>query len=115
MRQAARQLVTALAALPGSAAGIGSPLALTASHGDSRPLVSADGRSALVTFNVPGNARNQDQAVAADQRAVRAVQASHPDLLIAETGDASIVRAIDNSLDFRQAELTSIPITLSDL
>ena len=112
MRQAARQLVTALAALPRTAAGIGSPLTLTARHGDSRPLVSADGHSALVTFNVPGNVRSQDQAVAADQRAVAAVQARHPDLLIAETGDASISRAIDNSLDFRQAEATSIPITL---
>ena len=112
MRQAARQLVTALAALPRTAAGIGSPLTLTARHGDSLPLVSADGHSALVTFNVPGNVRSQDQAVAADQRAVAAVQASHPDLLIAETGDASISRAIDNSLDFRQAEATSIPITL---
>jgi len=112
MRQAARQLVTALEALPKSAIGIASPLTLTARHGDSRPLVSADGRSALVTFNVPGNASNQDQAVAADQRAVAAVQAGHPDLLIAETGDASITRAIDNSLDFRRAEATSIPITL---
>jgi putative drug exporter of the RND superfamily len=40
------------------------------------------------------------------------VQASHPGLLVAETGDASITRAIDNSLDFRQAEVTSVPITL---
>ena len=40
------------------------------------------------------------------------MQARHPDLLIAETGDASVLRAIDNSLDFRQAEATSIPITL---
>ena len=112
MRQAARQLVTALAALPKSAAGIGSPLTLAAGHGDSRPLVSADGRSALVTFNVPGNVPNQDRAVAADQRAVAAVQGRHPDLLVAETGDASLLRAIDNSLDFRQAEATSIPITL---
>ena len=112
MRQAARQLVTALAALPKSAAGIGSPLTLTAGHGDSLPLVSADGRSALVTFVVPGSTKDQDQAVAADQRAVAAVQARHPDLLVAETGDASVLRAIDNSLDFRQAEATSIPITL---
>ena len=112
MQQAAQQLVTALAALPKSAADLGSPLTLTARHRDSRPLVSADGRSALVTFNVPGDVSNQDQAVAADQRAVAAVQARHPDLLIAETGDASILRAIDNSLDFRQAEATSIPITL---
>ena len=112
MRQAARQLVTALAALPKSAAGIGSPLTLAAGHGDSLPLVSADGRAALVTFVVPGSTKDQDQAVAADQRAVDAVQARHPDLLIAETGDASVLRAIDNSLDFRQAEATSVPITL---
>ena len=112
MRQAARQLVTALAALPKSAAGIGSPLTLAAGHGDSRPLVSADGRAALVTFVVPGSTKDQEQAVAADQRAVHAVQARHPDLLVAETGDASVLRAIDNSLDFRQAEATSIPITL---
>ncbi len=50
--------------------------------------------------------------MAADQRAVAAVQARHPDLLVAETGDASIARAIDNSLNFRQAEATSVPITL---
>ena len=112
MRQAARQLVTALSALPKSAVGIASPLTLTAGPGDGRALVSADGRSALVTFDVPGSVSDQDQAVAADQRAVAAVQARHPDLLIAETGDASILRAVDNSLDFRQAEATSIPVTL---
>ncbi|HJY60027.1 MAG TPA: MMPL family transporter, partial [Streptosporangiaceae bacterium] len=70
------------------------------------------GRSALVTFVVPGSTKDQDQAVAADQRAVAAVQARHPDLLVAETGDASMTRAVDNSLDFRQAEATSVPITL---
>jgi hypothetical protein len=58
---------------------------------------------------VPGSAGDQDQTVAADQQAVAAVQASHPDLLIAETGDASILRAIDNSLNFGQAEATSPP------
>jgi putative drug exporter of the RND superfamily len=107
MRQAARQVVTALAGLPQDAAHIQSPLA-----GQTRALVSADGHSALVTFVVPGTASDQDQAVAADQRAVAAVQARHPDLVVAETGDASITRAIDNSLDFRQAEATSVPITL---
>ena len=112
MRQAARQLVTALAALPKSAAGIGSPLTLTAGHGDSRPLVSADGRSALVTFDVPGNGATRIRPWRLTSERSHAVQASHPDLLVAETGDASILRAIDNSLDFRQAEATSIPITL---
>ena len=100
LRQAVRQVITALAARPGDAAHIQSP-----------PR-SADGRSVLVTFDVPGNATNQDQAVAADQQAVAAVQARHPDLLVAEAGDASISRAINNSLNFRQAEATSVPITL---
>jgi putative drug exporter of the RND superfamily len=112
MRQAARQVAAALAARPRSAANITSPLTPGARHSGRQSLVSADGRSALVTFDVPGNASNQDQAVAADQQAVAAVQARHPDLLIAEAGDASINRAIDNSLDFRQAEATSVPITL---
>jgi RND superfamily putative drug exporter len=108
LRQAARQVATVLAALPKDAAHIQSPV--TGNTG--QPLVSADGRSALVTFVVPGNASNQDQAVAADQRAVAAVQARHPDLLVAEAGDASMTRAVDDSLDFRQAEATSVPVTL---
>jgi putative drug exporter of the RND superfamily len=112
LRQAVRQLTAALAALPVSAAHIQSPLTGGASRSAGRSLVSADGRSALVTFVVPGSTKDQDQAVAADQRAVAGVQARHPDLLVAETGDASITRAIDNSLNFRQAEATSVPITL---
>ena len=112
MRQAVRQVVAALSALPKDAAHIQSPLTAGARGPGSRSLVSADGRSALVTFVVPGSTANQDQAVAADQRVVAAVQARHLGLLVAEAGDASITRAIDNSLDFRQAEATSVPITL---
>jgi len=112
LRQAVHQVAAAVAALPASAAHIQSPLTAGAPRSGGRSLVSADGRSALVTFVVPGSVKDQDQAVAADQRAVAAVQARHPDLLVAETGDASITRAIDNSLNFRQAEATSIPITL---
>ncbi|MGH3272195.1 MAG: MMPL family transporter [Trebonia sp.] len=46
------------------------------------------------------------------QHAVAGVQARHPDLRVAETGDASIQQAINNSLDFGKAETTSVPITL---
>jgi len=109
MRQAARQLVSALGGLPHAAAHIRSPL----DRGDSA-LVSADGRSALVTFAVPGAAANDGTAVAPALRAVAAVQASHPGLLVAEGGDASVDRAISSLLDsgFRKAEATSVPITL---
>ena len=77
-------------------------------------LVSADGRSALVTFDVPGPQDDQATAVAPALRAVAAVQAQYPGLRIAEGGDASYARAINSVLDngFRQAEATSVPITL---
>ena len=59
MRQAVRQVVTALSALPHSARRHH----LTA-RSRPRALVSKDGRSALVTFQVPGQISNEDQAVA---------------------------------------------------
>jgi RND superfamily putative drug exporter len=76
--------------------------------------VSAGGRSALVTFTVPGDQSNVDQAVVPALRAVARVQAAHPGLRIAEAGDASEDRAAQAliSSDFRKAEVTSVPITL---
>ena len=109
LRQATSQVAAALRGLPRSAADIRSPLSP-----DGRSLVSADGRSALVTFTIPGSSDNEDQTVVPDLNAVAAAQARHPDLLIAETGDASGDRAINGlvSSDFRKAEETSVPITL---
>ena len=106
LRQATGDVVRALAALPPSTASdIQSP-ATTSS------LVSADGRSALVTFNVTG--ADEDRAVLPALRAVAAVQARYPGLLIAEAGGASEDRTANTVLshDFRQAETTSLPITL---
>jgi putative drug exporter of the RND superfamily len=109
MRQAAQQVAAVLARLPHAAAGIRSPL----TPGDSG-LVSRDGRSALVTFQVPGPQHDQATAVAPAQSAVAAVQAKYPGLRIAEAGDASVQAAINSVLadGFRRAEATSIPITL---
>ena len=109
LRQATQQVAAALRSLPHAAAGIRSPFS-----SGGRSLISANGRSALVTFNVPGNSSNEDQTVVPDLNAVTAVQARHPDLLIQEAGDASADRAINGlvSGDFRKAEETSVPITL---
>jgi putative drug exporter of the RND superfamily len=106
VRQAVREVTAALRALPGSAAGIRSPL-------DSRGLVS--GRSALVTFKVPGPPGNDDQAVVPAMNAVSAVAARHPGLTIEEAGDASLDRATSGTVghDFRKAEITSVPISLA--
>jgi putative drug exporter of the RND superfamily len=108
LRQATQQVVSALSRLPKSTASdIRSPL----SPGGGS-LVSADGRSVLVTFNVTG--ANEDQAVLPALRAVAAVQAVNPSLRIAEAGDASGDRAANTILssDFHRAESTSVPITL---
>src|SRR6516162_4051419 len=109
LRQATSEVVAALRDLPRAAVDVRSPL----SPGN-RSLVSADGRSVLVTFTIPGNSGTMDQAVVPDLNAVAAVQARHPDLLIAEAGGASGDRAINGlvSSDFRKAEVTSVPITL---
>ncbi len=108
LRQATRQVVSALSRLPRSAASdIRSPF----SPGGGS-LISADDRSVLVTFNVTG--ANEDQAVVPALNAVAAVQGRFPSLRIAEAGDASEDRAGNALLssDFRQAESTSLPITL---
>jgi putative drug exporter of the RND superfamily len=115
-RAAIRQLTVALQRMPKVATDIASPLApggtglAAGGHG----LISRDGRSALVTFEVAGNPNNADQIVTGAQRAVAAVQAAHPSLRIAEAGDASVDRATNNivSADFRRAEVTSVPVTL---
>jgi len=107
MRQAAGEVAAALAALPGSAQAIQSPLAAGPAG---KSLVSADGHSALVTFTIPGTVKDSNQAVAADQRAVAAVQARHPSLRIAESGDASIAAA--SSLDFGNSVAVSAGIAL---
>ena len=110
IREAVRQVVAALRALPKAAADVQSPL--------SRPgLVSAGpggGRSALVTFNVAGAPGNDDQAVVPAMNAVAAVAAHHPGLKVEEAGDASLDRATGSitGQDFRKAEVTSIPVSL---
>jgi RND superfamily putative drug exporter len=112
MRQAVAQVVTALKALPRSATDIQSPA--TASG-----LVNPSGRAALVTFNVvspgPDGGDGGVSEVVPALNAVAAVQAQHPGLTVEEEGSASLQRALGNvtSQDFRQAEVTSIPVTLA--
>ncbi len=104
-RQAVRQVVAALRALPQAASDIQSPL-------NSPGLIS--GRSALIAFNVAGNPGNDDQAVVPAMNVVAAVQARHPGLTVEEAGAASLDRATSGitSQDFRKAEITSIPVSL---
>src|SRR5262249_15770457 len=76
-RAAIRQVTVALGRIPRVAANVQSPLApggtglAAGGHG----LISRDGRSALVTFEVAGKVDNADQIVAGAQRAAAAAAA----------------------------------------
>ena len=109
MRRAVAEVTAALRALPGSAGDVLSP----GDHGGVG-LISANRRSVLVSFHIPGDVGNADSAVVPALQAVAAVQAKHPDLRVAEAGDASIDRTATAliSHDFRKAEETSVPVSL---
>ena len=77
-------------------------------------LVSRDGRSALVQFDIAGDPEKAADKVAPLLAATAAVQQDHPDVRVEEYGLASTGKAIDDmiSSDFEKAEHLSIPITL---
>jgi uncharacterized membrane protein YdfJ with MMPL/SSD domain len=74
--------------------------------------LSADGRSALVTFEMRGD-DNEDR-VAGPLAAVAKLDKAHSGYRIEEFGDASSDKALSKAFedDFRKAEITSLPITL---
>ena len=55
--------------------------------------ISADGHSALVTFELPGDSTTTKRTVVDSLAAVDAAAKAHPELRIEETGDASITKA----------------------
>ncbi len=113
LQGAIRDVVATLGRFPGTAAQIRSPLQ-AANAGQ----VSRDRRSALVTFVVDRiDVRVAEQAVAPVEAAVKQVQARHPGLRIEQAGQASVSRALDDTLgkDFHRAELSAVPVTLAIL
>jgi putative drug exporter of the RND superfamily len=113
LQGAIQDVVATLGRFPGTAAQIRSPLQ-AANAGQ----VSRDRRSALVTFVVDRtDVRVAEQAVAPVEAAVKQVQARHPGLRIEQAGQASVSRALDDTLgkDFHRAELSAVPVTLAIL
>src|SRR3984957_210277 len=102
VHQAGLAVVRALAARPGAARAV------------TGPVLSANGRAALVTFDVAGPHGRADSTVTADQAAVARVQAAYPRLTVREAGDASTDRVANAALghDYAKARDTSIPLTL---
>jgi RND superfamily putative drug exporter len=76
--------------------------------------LTPDRRSALVTFDITGDAQQARQRVVAALAVVAQAQRANPQLRIEEFGEASANRAIDEafSSDFQRAERTSLPVTL---
>ena len=76
--------------------------------------ISKDGRSALITFSIPGDGDITKDRVDTSEATVAAAQKAHPDLRIEQFGDASADKALSASLDndFKRAETLSLPITL---
>ena len=76
--------------------------------------VSDDGRSVLVTFELPGDEDKAQDAVVAPLAAVDQLQEQHPEVVVGEFGDASAEKQIGEAFseDFQKAEFLSLPITL---
>jgi uncharacterized membrane protein YdfJ with MMPL/SSD domain len=86
--------------------------AATDAHGSD--LVSKDGHSALVQFDIKGDSTTAADRIAPVEAAIRAAQRAHPDLRIEEFGDASVGSQIDKFVqsDLKRAETLSLPVTL---
>ena len=82
--------------------------------GEAEGTISRDGKSALVNFQVDDRDDKGTDNVVASLAAVKAAQRAHPDLRIEQFGEESADRALSKSFedDFKQAEYTSLPVTL---
>jgi uncharacterized membrane protein YdfJ with MMPL/SSD domain len=76
--------------------------------------LSKDGRSALVTFEIPGDDDAAEERVDSTLAATAAAQQANPQVFVGQFGDASADKAISQAFeeDFQKAEVLSLPITL---
>ena len=76
--------------------------------------VSADGHSALVNFDLPGDSDTAEQSVVGSLAAVAAAQKAHPELRVEEMGDESLTKAIvdKSNEEMGRSTLLTLPLTL---
>ncbi|HUC22386.1 MAG TPA: MMPL family transporter [Streptosporangiaceae bacterium] len=76
--------------------------------------ISPDRHAALLQFEITGSLSNSASTVVPVLAAVHAAAAAHPLIQIAETGDATIAKAVNDTVmrDLHRAELLSFPITM---
>jgi uncharacterized membrane protein YdfJ with MMPL/SSD domain len=106
------------AAIAATASAVGSQPYVTNVHSPldrgGHGLVSADGHSALVQFQLAGGMMEQTMRIDGPLNAVAAVQRQHAGFRIEEFGDASFSKATTDSSgkDFQRAEILSVPATV---
>ncbi|WP_030382439.1 MULTISPECIES: MMPL family transporter [unclassified Streptomyces] len=79
--------------------------------------ISKDGRSALVQFDMRGDADTAGERVEPVLDAVKDVQKDHSSLRVEEIGGASMQKTFDDAFgsDFQQAEFSAVPVALGIL
>ncbi|MFE5394333.1 MMPL family transporter [Streptomyces sp. NPDC056568] len=79
--------------------------------------ISRDGRSALVQFDMRGEADTAGERVEPVLKAVEGVQEEHGSLRIEEIGSASMMKTFDDAFgdDFKKAEYSAVPVALGIL
>lgn len=79
--------------------------------------ISKDGRSALVQFDIRGDADTAGDRVEPVLKAVAGVQKEHTGLRVEEVGAASILKTFSDAYgdDFQQAEYSAVPVALGIL
>jgi RND superfamily putative drug exporter len=79
--------------------------------------ISADGRSALVQFDMRGESDTAGERVEPVLKAVEEVQKDHGTLRIEEIGGASMMKTFDDAFgdDFKKAEYSAVPVALGIL
>ncbi|WP_327432620.1 MULTISPECIES: MMPL family transporter [unclassified Streptomyces] len=79
--------------------------------------ISKDGRSALVQFDLRGDAETAGDRVEPVLNAVKGVQKDHAELRIEEIGGASMQKTFSDAFgdDFKKAEYSAVPVALGIL
>ncbi|HSC51223.1 MAG TPA: MMPL family transporter, partial [Gaiellaceae bacterium] len=80
----------------------------------SQGQISKDKHSAIVRFDIRGKAEDASKHVQGALDATAAAQRAHPGFVVAEFGDASARKALDDTLgnDFKRAEKLAVPASL---
>ncbi|AYC37767.1 MMPL family transporter [Streptomyces griseorubiginosus] len=105
----------AVAAVMKAVEGTGKVTDVTSPY-DTR-TISKDGRSALVQFDMRGDADTAGDRVESVLKAVEGVQKEHGSLRIEEIGGASMQKTFSDAFgdDFEKAELSAVPVALGIL